>query len=179
MGLGWPIAQGMQSATQRRSATRASDVAGEAGFTIVEILTASFVLVVGMLAVLAVMTSTLAKTSANTGRVSATNLARELIEATRGLDYDDMTGTLVKTRLQAGGFGSGTPWTIERRSVIYTVTVASCTYDDPSDELAATPPKASASRSRPGRPAMPTARTSAAPRSRSAGRTHPAPASVR
>ena len=81
----------MQSASQPSARHEPSVLASEAGFSLVEIITASFVLVVGMLAVLALMTSSLAKTSANTGRVGATNVARELIEATRGLDYDDMT----------------------------------------------------------------------------------------
>jgi prepilin-type N-terminal cleavage/methylation domain-containing protein len=110
------------------------------GFTLVEIMVASFVLVVGMLGVLALVSGALRTTSVNIERVGATNLARELVESTRGLDYDDMTDTLVKTRLQAAGLGSGTPWTIVRRSVTYTITASSCTFDDPADGLAATPP---------------------------------------
>lgn len=103
-------------------------------------MVASFVLVVGMLGVLALVSGALRTTSVNIERVGATNIARELIERTRGLDYDDMTATLVKTRLQAAGLGSGTPWTIVRRGVTYTITATSCTFDDPADGLAATPP---------------------------------------
>jgi len=110
------------------------------GFTLVEIMVASFILVVGMLGVLALLNGALRTTSVNIERVGATNIARELIERTRGLDYDDMTGTLVQTRLQAAGFGTGTPWTIVRRGVTYTITASSCTYDDPADGLAASPP---------------------------------------
>ena len=112
----------------------------EDGFTIVEIAVASFVLLVGMLGVLTLLTGALRTTSVNITRVGATNLARELIEQTRGLDYDDMTGARVQTRLQAAGLGSGSPWTIDRRGVTYTVVVSSCTYDDPADNLASPPP---------------------------------------
>ena len=115
-------------------------LAADDGFTIVEVLVASLVLVVGMLGVLTLLTGSLRTTSANNSRVGATNLARELVEAARGLSYDDMAGTLVQTRLQARGLGSGSPWTIARRGVTYTVTATSCTYDDPADKLAATPP---------------------------------------
>lgn len=110
------------------------------GFTLVEIMVASFVLVVGMLGVLALLSGALRTTSVSIERVGATNIARELVERTRGLDYDDMVTGLVQTRLQAAGLGSGTPWTIVRRGVTYTITSSSCTYDDPNDKLASPPP---------------------------------------
>jgi len=114
--------------------------AREDGFTFVEIIVATLVLVVGVLGVLTLLTGALRTTSVNISRVGATNLARELVERTRGLDYDDMSGSLVRTRLQAAGFGSGSPWTIERRGVAYTIEVSSCTYDDPADTLASPAP---------------------------------------
>ncbi len=114
--------------------------AHEDGFTLIEMLVASFVLVVGLLGVLALLNGALRTTAVNIERVGATNIARELVERTRGLDYDDMSGAIVEDRLQAGGLGSGSPWTIERRGVTYTITASSCTYDDPADKLAATPP---------------------------------------
>ncbi len=105
-----------------------------------ETLVAAFVLVVGMLGVLGLLNGALRTTSSNIERVGATNLARELVERTRGLDYDDMTGTLVQTRLKAAGLGAGSPWTIVRRGVTYTITASSCTYDDPADKLASPAP---------------------------------------
>jgi hypothetical protein len=110
------------------------------GFGLVEVVVASFVLLVGMLGVLTVLDGSVRTTASNNQQVAATNLARELVEATRGLDYDDMAGTTTQARLQADGFGSGTPWTIERSGVTYTVTATSCVYDDPADRMAATPP---------------------------------------
>ncbi len=115
-------------------------LAGERGFTLVELLVAGLVLVVGMLGVLVLLTGSQRMTATNNERVGATNLARELVEATRSLDYADMSGTRVQTRLQARGLGSGSPWVIERRFARYTVTAVSCTYDSPTDGMAATPP---------------------------------------
>lgn len=122
----------------RRRLERA--LATEDGFTIVEGVVAGVVIVIGMLGVLTMLTGALRGTSANNARITATNLSRELLETLRGLDYDDMSGSLVKTRMQAKGFGSGSPWTIERRGVTFTLTATSCTFDDPADKLAATPP---------------------------------------
>lgn len=121
-----------------RSAARR--LGGEGGFTLVELLVAGVVLVVGMLGVLVLLTGSLQMTARNNERVGATNLARELVEATRALDYADMTGTRVQTRLQARGLGSGSPWVIERRFARYTVSAVSCTFDSPTDGLAAAPP---------------------------------------
>jgi hypothetical protein len=132
-----PIKTGM---TRRPPSTPATRACREEGFTIVEGVVAGLVLVVGLLGVLTLLTGSLRGTAANNSRVAATNLTRELIEATRGLDYDDMAGSLVQTRLQAEGLGSGNPWTIERRGVTYTVEATSCTFDDPADKLAASPP---------------------------------------
>ncbi|MEA2219423.1 MAG: hypothetical protein QOJ35_2049 [Solirubrobacteraceae bacterium] len=113
---------------------------GEDGFTIAESMIAAVVLVVGLLGVVGMLIGSLRGTSANNARIAATNLARELVEGARSLNYDDMTGSLVQTRLQARGLGSGTPWTIVRRGVTFTITSTSCTYDDPADRLAANPP---------------------------------------
>ena len=130
-----PINAGMTTRSRR-----CNRLAAEGGFTIVEGMIATVILVVGMLGVLTMLTGALRGTTANNARVSATNLSRELVEAVRGLSYDDMTTSLIKTRLQARGFGSGDPWTIERRGVTYTLTATSCTFDDPADGIAASAP---------------------------------------
>lgn len=114
-------------------------LAGEAGFSLVELMVASLVLIVGMLGVLTMLTGALGTTATSNKRVAATNLARELVETTRGLDYDVLDA--VTTQLQARGLGSGSPWTIERRNVTYTVTSAECAFDDPADGYAATAPE--------------------------------------
>ena len=102
---------------------------------------ACLVLVVGMLGVLSLITGSLRATQVNSERVGATNLARQLVEQTRTLDYGQMAGALVQSGLQAGeGLGAGSPWTLEARGVTYTITAISCTYDDPTDGLASPPP---------------------------------------
>ena len=133
----------MTATAHTRTVTRrlAGRLACDRGFTIVELLVASVVLIVGMLGVLVLLTGSLQMTATNNERVGATNLARELVEATRSLDYADMTGARVQTRLQARGLGAGTPWLIERRFATYTVSAASCTFDSPTDGLAASPPE--------------------------------------
>lgn len=118
----------------------ARGLASDDGFTIVEVVIASVILVVGVLGILTLLTGALRTTAATGARVGATNLARELVEGTRGLDYDDMVDTLVRARLQDRGLGSGSPWTIQRRGVTYTIAVSSCAYDNPGDKLAAPPP---------------------------------------
>ncbi|MGH2899666.1 MAG: type IV pilus modification PilV family protein, partial [Solirubrobacteraceae bacterium] len=112
----------------------------ESGFTIVEVVAATVVLMIGMLGVLAMLSGALRATASNNERVGATNVARELVETARGLDFDDLTSGLVATRLQARGLGSGSPWTILRRGVTYTVTTTTCAFDDPADGYAASPP---------------------------------------
>lgn len=112
------------------------------GFTLVEVLIASLVLVIGMLGVLTLLTGSLQTTKANTERVGATNLARRLIEQTKTLAYADMAGSVVAARLQSGGdLGSGSPWRFVGRGVTYTITSTSCTYDDPTDGLASPAPE--------------------------------------
>ncbi|MDX6704621.1 MAG: hypothetical protein QOI48_467 [Solirubrobacteraceae bacterium] len=131
---------GNTHARTRPRPSPASGIASANGYTLVEVLIASVILVVGVLGILTLLTGALRTTAANTERIAATNLVRELVEGTRALDYDDMSGTLVQARLQARGLGSGAPWTIQRRGVTYTVAATSCTYDNPADRLAASPP---------------------------------------
>jgi len=112
------------------------------GFTLVEVIVAMFVLLVGILGVLSLLTGALQSTAGNNERVGATNLARELVEVTRGLEYEDLTTNLVTTRLQSRGvLGSGSPWTIDRRGVTYTITQSTCAYDDPADGYGASAPQ--------------------------------------
>jgi prepilin-type N-terminal cleavage/methylation domain-containing protein len=114
---------------------------GQSGFTLVELLVAAFILLVGMLGVLGVMQRGLATTALNAQRVAATNLGREVIENARATDYDQLTPSLLATALQAKpNMGSGSPWKIERRNTTFTVTASVCTFDDPSDKLAASAP---------------------------------------
>ena len=110
----------------------------DAGMTMVEVMVASMLLLVGILAVLSMYTSALTTTTTSNTRVAATNLARELVETAREIDYDDLDAVAAEARDR--GLGSGTPWTIERRGVTYTVSASTCAFDSPTDGYAATPP---------------------------------------
>jgi len=114
-------------ATRRRS---------EAGFTLVEVLVATSILVVGVLVTLTVVSAASRASAANRERDAATNLAREIIEAVDAVPWDRLTDTGVATELQrvpglAAAAGSG--YTIRRGETSFAVAVRVCIVDDPSD----------------------------------------------
>ena len=116
---------------------------GQAGFTLVELMVAAFILLVGLLGVAAMLNQATTVAGTNNGRVGATNLAREILEDARSIDYDQLNPTQIAGALQGrpGLGGSGNPWTLNRRGVDYSATVTVCTVDQPKDGLAATPPQ--------------------------------------
>jgi hypothetical protein len=110
----------------------------------VELMVAALVLLIGMLSVVSMLQGGLDKSARNNQRVTATNLARELLEATRGLDYDLLNTASIRTELQklpSMGTGSA-PWVITRRSIGFSVDVSSCVVDDPADKLSTDVPAA-------------------------------------
>ena len=114
----------------------------EAGFTLVEVLAAALILAIGVMGAFTLLDTANRTAGANNARVGATNLAREISEYARGADYDLLQPGQVETALRARAriAGPAGAWTIERRGVTYTVTASVCTFDDPKDGLAATPP---------------------------------------
>ena len=118
--------------------------AGQEGFTLIEVMAAAMVLVVGMLSVLAVLQTSLKKTSLNQQRVAATNLVRELTEAARSADYQGLTPIDAQDTISTADPGlastSTTSWRIRRGTTNYTITADVCTYDDPADKIAAQAP---------------------------------------
>lgn len=114
-----------------------SAAAGEAGFTIVEVMVAVVMLVVGVLAMLVMIEGSLASTSRTTAREQATNLARDLVERARQLPYSTTTTGAAPGALAAAlpenPAVTGSSFVVERRNVSYTVVVSACSIDDPSD----------------------------------------------
>ena len=109
------------------------------GFTLVEVLAAVAILLVGVLGVLALSNGASETTAKTKSREAATGLNRELIEAVHGIAYVDLTPAPVAQQLQgAPGLddSSGAAgWQIARRGVTYTVTTSLCLIDDPKDGM--------------------------------------------
>lgn len=135
---------------------RIARLADEGGFTIIEVMVAIFILLIGVLATVTLLNTANASTERNQARNGATNLVRDIIEAARALPYDKTTATVnstgapdstFQTALQSmspttGGssFADSDPatpgWQITRRGIRYTVTIAACVVDDAKDGVA-------------------------------------------
>lgn len=125
--------------TQRPGKDPSRGWRAEHGFTIVEVMVAALVLIVGVLSLVALVDAANGATTSNKQREAGTNLAREVIENTGTIAYDDVTPAGVVSALQArSGLEDSSPdgdYTIERRGVVFTVAVEVCNLDDPSDGL--------------------------------------------
>jgi len=123
----------------RSARTRLRD---DSGFTIIEVLVAAVVLLVGLLGTFSVIETAHSTITTTKAREQGTSLQRELIEAVRTIPYDQLTPDGVASRLQAQpGLGDASAtsagWTIRRRNETYSISVGSCAVDDPRDGLGA------------------------------------------
>lgn len=108
--------------------------------TLVEVMTAMVILLVGVLGVLSTLDTANAVTSENLARDGATGLAREQLERARGLPYADLANsTTIASALSSGLADSDASvvatFTSRRRGVTYRTTIESCVLDDPSDGI--------------------------------------------
>lgn len=112
-------------------------IGGEAGFTMVEVMVAVVMLVVGVLAILTMIDGSLASTSRTTAREQGTNLARDIIERAREVPYASTTtgaaAAAIAARLPENPAVTASTFVVERRNVTYTVTLSACSIDDPAD----------------------------------------------
>jgi type IV pilus modification protein PilV len=118
------------------SRLRRPSLSAQSGFTIIEVMVAAMLLLVGMLGVVAMVDRASQSTNQTKMREGATSLARELVEQARNVPFDQLNTAALNTRLQAlpGLAGvSQSPWVIERRGIRYTVTTEVCAVDDPAD----------------------------------------------
>jgi prepilin-type N-terminal cleavage/methylation domain-containing protein len=110
---------------------------GEAGMTLIEVMVAMTILVVGALSTLTIIEGSIRNTSRTTAQEQGTNLARELVERARQVPYVSMTQAGAPAALAAAipeaTTATGTSFTVTRRGVVYTVNVDACSIDDPSD----------------------------------------------
>src|SRR5919199_1594965 len=110
----------------------------DSGFTIVEVMIAAVVLIVGLLGTLTMIDGAQSATRTTKAREQATNLQRELIEAARTVAYEQLvpgnTSAMVSNQPGLGDSSLSSPgWTIRRRGVTYAVSMGSCAVDDPRD----------------------------------------------
>jgi len=120
-------------------------IADERGMTLVEVMAAMVILVIGVLGTLTLVEGSFSSTNATTSREQATNLARDLVERSRQADYKDMTYALAPATLRgmlptsdgatALSGATNSTFTVTRRNVEYTVTVLACSIDDPTDGI--------------------------------------------
>ena len=112
----------------------------QSGFTLIEVLVAAVVLIVGASAAFKLVDGANATSTINGSRTTAVNLTRELTEFARGADYDQLQGTSLVPALRrnpsVAGTMSGSAWTIQRRGITFTVTSSVCMFDDPNDGTA-------------------------------------------
>jgi prepilin-type N-terminal cleavage/methylation domain-containing protein len=115
-----------------------------AGFTLIEVMIAALILIVGAGAAFSLIDSANRNVSVNQARSGGTNLGRELTEFARTTDYDLLQPAQVVAALRKHsritGTLAGADWTVERRNVDYAITTQVCAFDDPKDGFAATPP---------------------------------------
>jgi type II secretory pathway pseudopilin PulG len=114
----------------------------EAGFTLIEALMASVILIVGLIGLLGLLDVSVKASASTRAREGATSLAREIVEDARTIPYAQIIPTSIESQLQAmNGLtneSSASGWQIKRRGFTYTVVVKECAIDDPKDGLAKT-----------------------------------------
>jgi prepilin-type N-terminal cleavage/methylation domain-containing protein len=109
------------------------------GFTLVEVMVAIFILLVGILGVVSLVDGANAVTSKTKAREGGTNVARSVIEIARSVRYRDLTAEALLGQLDSRpgleDVDPGTDYTIRSRGFDYHATITVCSLDDPQDNL--------------------------------------------
>lgn len=111
--------------------------------TIIEVMVAMVVLLVGVLGTVSLVETGMQSTGRTAAREQGTNLARDLVERSRQASYTNVTMGLAPATLRATlpasdnatalSGASNATFQVTRRNVTYTVTVFACSIDDPTD----------------------------------------------
>ena len=70
-------------------------------------MVAIFILLIGLLGVVAMLNHATTVAGTNNGRVAATNLAREILEDARSIDYEQLNQTQIAGALQGRSASAG------------------------------------------------------------------------
>jgi prepilin-type N-terminal cleavage/methylation domain-containing protein len=109
----------------------------ERGFTMVEVMVAILLLLIGVLAAVGLADVANKNTGQNNGRQGATNIARRVLETVRSIPYSSLTTAAAPAAIQAIApdlqTTSGGGWTLKRIGFTYTLSFVACAVDDPRD----------------------------------------------
>ena len=116
----------------------------QSGFTLIEVLVAMLILLVGVLGVVTMVDGANAVTSKTKAREGGTAIARSVIEVSRSIRYRDLTETTLEDALQSRpGLADAKPslpgYTFKSRGIYYDMTLTVCSLDDSKDDLGARP----------------------------------------
>jgi prepilin-type N-terminal cleavage/methylation domain-containing protein len=113
----------------------------ESGFTLVEVLVAIMILLIGVLGVVAMVDGANAITGKTKAREGANNVARSAIEVGRAVPYkilsDDALFAAFASRPGLADVSASPGYTIASRGFEYDVTLLVCSMDDPKDGVGA------------------------------------------
>ncbi len=131
----------MDGRTVCTARVRAEMAGWDHGFTVIEVLVAAILLVVGLGALLGMLVTANHAISTTRLRQEGTSIARELLEDSRGLAYTQLTSGTIASALQPqlpGASLSGTNLTITRSvnglaNTSFNVAFNVCSLDDPSN----------------------------------------------
>jgi prepilin-type N-terminal cleavage/methylation domain-containing protein len=114
---------------------------GQNGFTLIEVLVAIALLLLGVLGTVAMVDGANAVTSKTKAREGANSVARSIVEVGRAVPYKNLTDTALLDALAVRPGLSDTSaapaYTVESRGFHYDVTLQVCSMDDPKDDLGA------------------------------------------
>src|SRR5215207_925313 len=114
------------------------------GFTLIEVLVAMLILLVGVLGVVTMVDGANAVSSKTKAREGGTALARSVIEVSRSIRYRDLSESTLAAALDTRqGLTDAKPstpgYTFKSRGIYYERTLKVCSLDDPKGDLGARP----------------------------------------
>lgn len=114
----------------------------EQGFTIVEVIVATLVIVIGLLTAYLALNVAVHSSSDVRQREEGVSLARQITEDARSISFSQLSSSTITSTLQGypglANSGSGSTWTIQRAGYTYTVAPSLTDITDPKDTTGAT-----------------------------------------